>query len=358
MHSPGPRSSAGRAAVTKRVVRVPSDGQPFLDVFSGGRAGPRGSNGFSGVQIEQIRRTLSRVPEVMVKVTPGGKSLGAVAAHLSYISQHGELDIETDEGERVSKEGQKALLEDWHLELTAGQYREPRGQERAARAVKLVHKIVLSMPTPTPPEKVLAAAKNFAREKFGVKHRYAMALHTHQQHPHVHLVVKAEGENGRRLHIDKALLREWRQDFAQMMRDQGVAANATPRVLRGRGKGTVPDAAYRAKGRRSSYAMREQFHSIASELSKTGTIRDPAHAKLLETRKAVVAGWMRVAAALDVQGEIVLAGAVRYFAKHLPPVLTDRERLAEDLIRHMKARTSSQDRREDKVRDRAIELTR
>ena len=129
--------------MTRRVVLTPSDGRPFLDLVSGGRAGPRGSNGFSGAQIEQIRRTVRRTPEVMVKVTTGGgKTLGGVAAHLSYISRHGRLEIETDEGERVSKDGQKALLKDWHLELTAGQYREPRGQRKAARGIKLVHQIV------------------------------------------------------------------------------------------------------------------------------------------------------------------------------------------------------------------------
>lgn len=325
--------------MAKRVFRVPSAGLPFLDLLSGGRAGLRSSNGFSRAQVEQIRRTVSGTPEVMVKVTTGGgRTVGAVAAHLSYISRHGQLEIESDEGERVSKDDQKALLRDWHLELTAGQYREPRGQEKAVRGVKLVHQIVLSMPSPTPPEKVLAAAKTFAREKFGVKHRYAMALHTHQKHPHVHLVVKAESEDGRRrLHIDKAMLREWRQDFARMMRDQGIAANATPRVVRGRSKGTVRDAAYRAKGRRDSYAMREQVESIARELSKIGTVHDPAHGKLLHTRTSVVAGWMGIAAALDAQGEIVLAGDVRYFAKHLPPVLTDREKLAADFIRHVNA---------------------
>lgn len=100
-----------------------------------------------------------------------------------------------------------------------GQYRAPRSGRQNARPVKLVHNIVLSMPSPTPPEAVLAAAKVFAREKFALKHRYAMAPHTHQQHPHVHLVVKAESETGPRLHIDKALLREWRQDFARMMRE-------------------------------------------------------------------------------------------------------------------------------------------
>jgi len=49
---------------------------------------------------------------------------------------------------------------------------------------------------------------------------------------------------------------------------------------------------------------------------------------------------------------------VRYFAKHLPPVRTDRERLAEDLIRHVKAVRASQSGREDKERDRAIERSR
>jgi Relaxase/Mobilisation nuclease domain len=343
--------------MTKRVVRLPSADRPFLDLFSGGRAGPRGSNGFSGAQIEQIRRTVSRTPEVMVKVTTGGgRTVGAVAAHVSYINRHGRLDIETDEGEHVSKEGQKALLRDWHLELTAGQYRKPRGQKEAPRGIKLVHQIVLSMPSPTPPEKVLAGAKAFARETFGVKHRYAMALHTHQQHPHVHLVVKAESEDGRRrLHIDKAMLREWRQDFARMMRDQGIAANATPRAVRGRSKGTVRDASYRAKGRRSSHAMRQQVESIARELSKTGAAHDPARAKLLETRKAVAAGWMGVAAALDDQGEIVLAGDVRYFAAHLPPVLTDRERLAAQYVEFVRAQRAVT---EPRVQERKFEQTR
>jgi hypothetical protein len=46
----------------------------------------------------------------------------ADAPHLSYISDNGRPKIETDEGERVSKAGQKGLLRDWHLWLSAGQY--------------------------------------------------------------------------------------------------------------------------------------------------------------------------------------------------------------------------------------------
>jgi hypothetical protein len=315
--------------VSKRPFRVPSSGAPFLYLFSGGRAGPHGSTGFSASQIEQIRRTvMSRTPEVMVKVTGGGRRLGAVAAHLSYISQHGKLDLETDDGQKVPKAAQKELLGRWHLELSSGQYRQPRGKGLEMPRVKLVHNITFSMPAPTPPEAVLAATKAFAREKFGLKHRYVMALHTHQQHPHVHLVVKAEGSDGRRLHIDKAMLREWRQDFAQEMRKQGVAANATPRSVRGQTKRATKDVFYRTQRRGQSYALREELDVIVREVSKSKTIFDPARFRLLETRKAVVEGWNGVAAKLEAQGEVVLGGHVRYFAMHLPPVLTDRERLA------------------------------
>jgi len=342
----------------RRPIRLSREGAPLLDIFSAGRAGPPGSIQFTPAQVEQIMRTVRRTPEVMVKVTGGGTHRGAVAAHLSYISRKGQLEIETDEGDRIDKKAQQGLLKDWHLELSPGQYRKAKDGEPPPRPLKLTHNIVLSMPKPTPPDKVLAAAKAFAREKFALKHRYALVLHTHQEHPHVHLVVKAEGADGRRLHIDKAMLREWRQDFARLMRAQGVAANATPRTVRGQSKRAERDAAYRTRRRGSSYALRARVDSIAQELATTRTIHDPAHKKLAETRKAVLAGWEGVAAALDAQGQIELAGDVRYFAKHLPPVRTDRERLAEDLLRHVEAVRASQSGREDKERDRAIERSR
>jgi hypothetical protein len=337
--------------MTRRPIRVP--GNALLDIFSVGRAGPQSRLHFSRAQIEQIARTVRRTPEVMVKVTGGGTSGGAVAAHFGYISRHGELEIETDEGERIPKEDQKEFLEDWHLELTAGQYRAGRDGKQEARKVKLVHKIVLSMPAPTPPEKVLAAARTFAREKIGAQHRYAMVLHTDQPHPHVHMVVKAEGEHGQRLHIDKEMLREWREDFARMMREQGVAANATPRVARGRNKGATKDPIYRARRRGASTALGSRVTSVVDELKRTGTVRDPHRKKLVETRRAIVDGWMQAADMLDRQGEVSLAGDVRYFAKHLPPVLTDRERIAAGILSQVDRRRES-----EKVRAPDYDLTR
>jgi hypothetical protein len=72
---------------------------------------------------------------------------------------------------------------------------------------------------------------------------------------------------------------------------------------------------------------------IAQELTRSKTVADPARERLLETRKSLVSAWMKAAEVLDAQGEMILAGDVRYFAGHLPPVLTDRQRLAAQFIR-------------------------
>jgi hypothetical protein len=141
------------------------------------------------------------------------------------------------------------------------------------------------------------------------------SLHTDQQHPHIHIVVKAESEEGRRLHIDKAMLRAWREDFARLMREQGIAANATPRAARGCNKGETRDAIYRARQRGASTVVRERVTAIAKQRMLTGSFHDPARQTLLETPKTVVGAWLEIADALDVQGEVVLAGDVRHFAK-------------------------------------------
>ena len=178
----------------RRPFRLPGAGHPLLDLHSGGRIGPGQWRPFSPAEIQQIARTVRRTPEVMLKVTGGGTSVGAVAAHFGYISRDGKLEIETDEGVSVKgRDDQKEMLKNWHLELTSSSIGSPTSR-RGGTSVKMVHNIVLSMPAPTPPEKVLRsrAASSPARSS-ALRHRYAMVLHTDQAHPHVHMVVKAEG---------------------------------------------------------------------------------------------------------------------------------------------------------------------
>jgi hypothetical protein len=76
------------------------------------------------------------------------------------------------------------------------------------------------------------AVRAFARAELG-NHRYVMVLHTHQANPHVHLAVRAEGRDGRRLNPRKADLRRWRETFAEKLRERGIEAEATRQATRG-----------------------------------------------------------------------------------------------------------------------------
>jgi hypothetical protein len=180
----------------KRLIDL-QKGQPLLDIASYGRRGPGAR--WSPHELELITYTARRTPEVVVKVSGGATSRRGALAHLKYIDRRGQLEIETDQGETVQgKEAQNTLVDDWELDLLAAESRSPYRGIPGCKPAKLVHNIVLSMPAGTPPAKLLAASREFAREEFALKHRYAMVLHTDQDHPHVHLVVKAVSEDGKR----------------------------------------------------------------------------------------------------------------------------------------------------------------
>jgi hypothetical protein len=177
------------------------------------------------------------------------------------------------------------------------------------------------MPKGTPPEKLLVASRDFAREQFALKHCYALAMHTDQDHPRVHLVVRAVSEDGKRLNIRKATLREWRGLFAQHLRAHGIAANATERAVRGQTQSSFKDAIHRASLRGDSRYLRERVQRIAEGVRDGGLKPDPGKTKLLETRSEVIAGWHGVADALLAAGQGALAEKIWRFigGMHRPP---------------------------------------
>jgi len=321
-----------------------------LDIVSYGRRGPSGTPRFGSDQIAQIRRTVGRTPEVMVKVSGGGRDVGGVDAHLRYIGRHGRLPMETDEGLTLQGRGAaKEIAAGWQLDLCRSQYKPKPSEGQKDTRAKLVHNIVLSMPADTPAEKVLAAARAFARENFALQYRYAMVLHTDQPHPHVHLVVKCEHEfePGKRLYIRKDTLRQWREQFAALMREQGVAANATPRQVRGQNRRPHRDAIHhrlralrafgelttneRAKRRspKTSTFIRAKLDSVLQFLRSGPGALDAGKEAMQGTRRDVEADWRATADALRRQGEGDLAARVDRFVARMPAVQTDAQRMAE-----------------------------
>ena len=327
-------------------IEVGHGGVGWLDIRSYARYGPARRDRLSSAHIEFIARTVRGTPEVMIKMlNQGGRDLGSVARHLKYLDRDGELAIETDDSDPLKGNGASAaLIDDWDLVLDAK--RPPTADHKprqTAKQPKLVHKMVFSMPAGTPPKKVLAAVKDFAREEFGAKHRYAMVLHTDEPHPHVHVVVKAIGYDGTRLNIRKARLRQWRREFARHLREHGVAANATERAVRGVTKPQKTDGIYRAERRRDSTHWRQRTEAVRRAMTPGGEIRpEPEKAQLLETRRRVVQGWNEVADDLVRQGQAELALAVRSFVKQLPPVRTEREWIRDRMLEPARGRERAQ----------------
>lgn len=320
----------------KRTFRVPGEGVPLLDIVSLGRGGPRGSGGrLTTEQIEHIRRTVQRAPEVVVKVLGrNSNDLKAAANHLDYIGRKGELELETDDGERLQGRVGQTLLEDWDLDIDDARRQGDLKATDGRKPSRLVHKLMFSMPPGTPPEKVLVAVRNFAREEFALQHRYALVLHTDEAHPHVHLVLKAVSEQGVRLNIKKATLRHWRSEFARNLRLLGVAANATERTVRGVTTSAPKDGIYRAKHRGDSTYIRSQAEAIAVELLKGDLRVDSGKESLTETRRQVMHGWLQTARRLLHDGVPELAEDVRQFASAMSPLRTNRDLLAEHVRRY------------------------
>ena len=174
---------------------------------------------------ERIEATVvRRAPQVMVKVTGGGRGMKAIAAHFRYISKNGRLDIEDERGETMrGKDSLRELADDWRF---GGSLIEDTSDRREA------FNIMLSMPRGTDPLSVQWAAREFAKVELA-DHKYVMVLHDHQANPHVHISVRAESKHGKRLNPRKTDLHRWRETFAEKLRERGVEAEATRQATRG-----------------------------------------------------------------------------------------------------------------------------
>ena len=151
----------------KQTFRI-REGEALLDIASYGRGGPLETGRMTPAQLEQIRRTVQRTPEAVVKVLPrASNDLKAVGKHLDYIGRNGELELETDDGDRLSGRIGKDLLDDWDLDLDDVR-RQGTLAVKDKEPPRLVHKLMFSMPPGTPPDKVLGRCETSHERNFGV----------------------------------------------------------------------------------------------------------------------------------------------------------------------------------------------
>jgi hypothetical protein len=317
----------------KRVVDLRTE-RPCLDIASFGRRGPETK--LTPSEVALIARTARRVPEVMIKVSGGARTLQGVGAHFDYIGRKGLNEIETDMGERLMERGfEKDLMLDWDLDVDVLRRHTDRAIARSRKGPKLVHNVIFSMPRGTPSDKLAAAVRAFAVNQFALKHRYAMALHTHQGNPHVHLVVRAISEQGVRLNIRKATLRDWRQQFAAHLREHGIAANATERAVRGETRIAKSDGVFRSERRGSSTYVEAKLNSF---IYRDRNQPEPGRATLVATRREVEQGWYVVHDVLERDGHSEVARDVRRFLAQMLSPRTERQQITLDVLAKQEAK--------------------
>lgn len=111
-----------------------------------------------------------RAPQVMVKVTGGGRGMKAIAAHFRYISKNGRLEIEDQRGETMrGKYTLRDLADEWRLGGSLIPDDAEPGHRREA------YNIMMSMPRGTDPLTVQRAAREFAQVELA-DHKYVMVL--------------------------------------------------------------------------------------------------------------------------------------------------------------------------------------
>jgi hypothetical protein len=241
-----------------------------------------------------------RAPQVMVKVTGGGRGMKAIAAHFRYISKNGRLEIEDQRGETMrGKDTLHDLADEWRFGGSLIPDDAEPGHRREA------FNIMLSMPRGTDPLAVQRAAREFAQAELA-DHKYVMVLHDHQANPHVHISVRAESRLGKRLNPRKADLHRWRETFAEKLRGLGIDAEATRQATRGRSRNYDP--LWRLK---------------AGEAGRLRTTRPKTKSsgQAIATRAEAVEAWRQLGQALAMSGDPTdrnLAKSIAGFVRDMP----------------------------------------
>lgn len=181
----------------------------------------RSSHADATARLKAIAR---KSPQVLVKIpAKGRKSAKSLARHFSYLARNGEETLVDQDGRLFSSADELRDLR-WAW-MHAGPYLAESGARNEA------FHIIFSMREGTDERAVFGAVRATAELEFG-GHQWVMVQHHDEPQVHVHVCVKTESFDGRRLNPRKADLQRWREGFAYELRERGVEAEATRRASR------------------------------------------------------------------------------------------------------------------------------
>lgn len=353
----GPDVFGRRSGIRRLVYRTRPDGK----TDSGQRQGRwHDTRDWPAIK-DQLRRTVRRAPEVVIKVKGSrrGKdgdreAIAGVLRYMMYISRNGRLLTIDEKGNRI--DGRDAVREthaSWDLDMQ--RMRSARGE-----GLHPSFNIIFSMPAHTRAEAMLEAVQAFAGQHFE-GHQYVMALHTQETdpaddppaHPHVHVVLRAESGDGQRIYIRKGTLRGWREAFAAELRARGIEANATSRAERGKSFKAKSGAEWHIEQRSRhgkgapSRALASRLAAAAEELQAGNAEPKPWELAMAARRCDVIRQLRQGAARLRQEGENQLADEVDRFMHSMPALDSERCQMQRALVRQVQHRLQEREQDHD-----------
>lgn len=282
----------------------------------------------------KIDRIAKRSPEVMIKMSGTTKNASHMDAHLSYISRHGDVELEDEEGNIIKgKDNVRELSKYWKFTTELG---NPKKNTRWTT------NLVLSMPAGTDKRKVKAAASAFAKKQFSKNWQYVMALHEDTKKPHVHLTIKNLGYDMRKLHVKKGEPQRWRELFAKELRERGVPAEATSRTVRGVIKKSTNQSVVHLRSRKASETDKAKLAEILNEIrTEQGAIEPkPWEIKIKSRQNEIRRSWLDMAKNLKSSNQsedVHLSNNIVKFVNDMPPLKTERHEMKEILSKQISA---------------------
>jgi len=322
----------------EEVWRLPATARGKDTRIPGGSGSHRSPSLSPGAKA-RLNRVVGRTPEVMVKVTGRTRGVTHLKAHLDYVTRNGKLLAETQDGEQVQDRTRlRELHDEWLLANTA----EARGRNTSQAAQSVG--IILSMPPGAPRDRVQDAARTWARDTFTDKYDWIMVRHDDKDHPHVHVSVRAVGNDGRRLAPGPDDLQAWRERFAGELRRLGVAAEATPRQARGKVQRADRLPVHHVQKRGAKSIVRKAQQDDALRAVKAPVPPQPRdwQRDIQARQESIRKAYLEHASELT-QGDAAdrrLAYDIRRFVADMPVPLTRRQALAVELRRVLEQRSS------------------
>lgn len=161
--------------------------------------------------------------QAVIKITKYGKGIDGILAHMKYISRNYDLELEDQNGDKLSKPEELNELVDTWQDI----YFDNRKNTRDTMHV------VFSVPPDSNRDDFNTLMREFLSEEYEGKNDYLFVQHNDTDHPHVHAVIVLRTIDGKKLNPRKEYLHYLRKDFAKKCREYGIDVDASRRFERG-----------------------------------------------------------------------------------------------------------------------------